>query len=85
MGSGAGNKRKASADYSENQHSKKARQRLQDMDDDLLDLERAKKAFNAQKNRKIADLKKKDIWQNGSASERHDLEQAAINTVIDKA
>jgi ribosomal protein L14E/L6E/L27E len=70
VGSGRGKKRKADGEYSENAHTKKARQRKENMSQAQKDLEAAKARERQAISRKIKSLKKTEKYQAMSSDEQ---------------
>ncbi|KAL0934075.1 uncharacterized protein CTRU02_210874 [Colletotrichum truncatum] len=81
LGSGAGAKRKAEEDYSDNTHTKKSRQRIDKMTEKQKALDRSKKSINQQKSRKLKALRAKSSYISASADERAALEAREIQQV----
>ncbi|KAL0933761.1 uncharacterized protein CTRU02_210560 [Colletotrichum truncatum] len=81
LGSGAGAKRKAEEDYSDNAHTKKSRQRIDKMTEKQKALDRSKKSINQQKSRKLKALRAKSSYISASADERAALEAREIQQV----
>ncbi|KAI8188117.1 hypothetical protein K4K51_007459 [Colletotrichum sp. SAR 10_75] len=81
LGSGAGVKRKAEGDYSDNANTKKSRQRVNNMNEAQKAIDRAKKALGQQRARKIKALKTSNAWINASATGRANLEAREIQQV----
>ncbi|KAL0936113.1 uncharacterized protein CTRU02_208328 [Colletotrichum truncatum] len=81
LGSGAGAKRKAEEDYSDNAHTKKSRQRIDKMTKKQKALDRSKKSINQQKSRKLKALRAKSSYISASADERAALEAREIQQV----
>ncbi|KAL0942108.1 uncharacterized protein CTRU02_204871 [Colletotrichum truncatum] len=81
LGSGAGAKRKAEEDYSDNAYTKKSRQRIDKMTKKQKALDRSKKSINQQKSRKLKALRAKSSYISASADERAALEAREIQQV----
>jgi DNA-binding transcriptional regulator GbsR (MarR family) len=84
LGSGAGKKRKAPEELSTNENTKRARERIANMDTIQQEIERAKAADTQARNRALKALRKTDAYKAADADIQASLERNEITKVMNK-